>query len=135
LPRPRVRPPPRVLSWVGLLATRGSGCELELLLVRGDGSLFGGLWNLPACEGRGRRVARELCARLELAGTLAPRRAGEVEHVLTHLRLQVELWRVDEATAANAASPALRAVRATELDALGVSRLTRKALEVLEPPG
>jgi A/G-specific adenine glycosylase len=129
LPRSRVKRAPRATSWVALLATRGSGSDLALLLVRGDGSLFGGLWNLPACEGRGRATARELCARLALGGMLAPRRAGELEHVLTHRRLQVELWRVDGATAA--ANAALRAVRVPELDALGISRLTRKALEVL----
>jgi A/G-specific adenine glycosylase len=131
LPVPSPKRPAPTLAWVGLLATRGHGAGTEVWLDRGSGTLFGGLWNLPLCEGQGRVAASDLLRKSALRGKLASRPVGEIEHVLTHRRLQVELWHVR----ADAASPgqSLRAVRLRELDALGVSRLTRKALGLLGP--
>jgi A/G-specific adenine glycosylase len=119
------------VQWVGLLATRGTGSEAQLWLERGSGTLFGGLWNLPLAEGRGRAAARQLAGRLGLQGELSARRCGQVEHLLTHRLLQVELWALTQARAAAEAPEHLRAVALGALDGVGVSRLTHKALALL----
>jgi A/G-specific adenine glycosylase len=133
LPIARKKPAPRRVALVALLATHGSGSERAVWLTRGGGALFGGLWNLPMVEGRGRAVAAGLLARSGLRGRLAARAHGRLEHVLTHRKLELQLW---EATAVQRAATSadvaeLKPVRLTELGQLGVSRLTRKALEQL----
>lgn len=133
LPLARVKAPPRELRWVGLLALRARPERDEVWLERGAGSLFGGLWNLPLGEGRGRLAARELVRRLELPGVLAARRHAQIEHVLTHRRLLVELWclRDEEGREPGSPSPQLRAVALDAIERVGVSSLTRKALALL----
>jgi A/G-specific adenine glycosylase len=126
LPRARSKRPPREVALVALLAMHGRGGALALLLDRGQGSLFGGLWNLPMTEGAGRDDALALCERAQLRGRLAARSTGAVEHVLTHRKLRVQLWPLRDAIAAKTST--LRLVPLRELDALGVSRLTQKAL-------
>jgi A/G-specific adenine glycosylase len=124
---------PRAVELVALVAlvpARARGAEPSVVLARGEGSLFGGLWNLPACEGEGRAAARALCEQLGVRGELDARPAAAVEHVLTHRKLDVRLWRVDAAALASDAA-GLRAVPLGGLSALGVSRLTHKALDAL----
>lgn len=123
LPLARERPQVRSVAWVGLLAIESSG---RLWLQRGAGTLFGGLWNLPMVQGSGRAAVRSLMRSLALSGVLARTSRATVEHVLTHRRMLVELWSVRDA--AGAAQDGLRPVALAELDALGISRLTRKAL-------
>jgi len=132
LPVARKKRPPRTVALVGLLATHGSGAARQVWLERGDGSLFGGLWNLPMAEGRGRVIAAALLAQSGLRGRLAPRPHGTLEHVLTHRKLELELWQASSVRPAGAPPDASvrKPVRLTELAALGVSRLTRKALAV-----
>jgi A/G-specific adenine glycosylase len=132
LPVAQVKKPPRPQALVALLATRGDAARLELWLGRGEGGLFGGLWNLPMADGRGRAAARALLAGSALQGRLAARPEAELEHVLTHRRLQVQLWRVRDARAERGGP--LRAVPVRELSALGISRLTHKALDALGLP-
>jgi len=96
------------------------------LLERGAGSLFGGLWNLPMAEGSGRDAALAVLERAGVRGTLAAQPSARLEHVLTHRKLTVEVWEVNGASAR--ADGDLRAVRLDELSAVGVSRLTHKAL-------
>jgi A/G-specific adenine glycosylase len=125
IPVARVKRPPQPRALVALLATRGAGTSLELWLERGCGTLFSGLWNLPMAEGRGRRAASELLGRVAPRARVPERPCGQLEHVLTHRKLEVQLWQVR----ANAvAGSGLRAVRLDALHELGVSRLTRKAL-------
>jgi A/G-specific adenine glycosylase len=129
LPHVQPKRPPREVALVALLAQRDGRARKaapEVFLERGGGSLFGGLWNLPAGEGHGRAAARALLARTGLHGRLDARAAGELEHVLTHRRLRVQLWAVRAAGAG--IDSALRAVPLAELDTLGVSKLTHKAL-------
>jgi A/G-specific adenine glycosylase len=123
----------REVALVALVATRARAGEIELFLGKGDGTLFGGLWNLPMLEGRGRAAARELLRRSGLRARLPAQAPAEIEHVLTHRRLALQLWRVEHAqpTGGHAATDTLRPVRLHELDALGVSALTRKALTAL----
>jgi A/G-specific adenine glycosylase len=125
LPRPRVKRPPREVALVALVATRKRRRKLELWLQRGGSTLFAGLWNLPMTEGSGRRQALALVAAGGLRGKLSARAVVELEHVLTHRRLRVQLWRLEDA---HSAADGLRALGLAELGSVGVSRLTRKAL-------
>jgi A/G-specific adenine glycosylase len=129
LPRAQPKRPPRPTALVALLATRGRGSALQLWLARGEGTLFGGLWNLPMADGHGRRAAQALLTRSGLRGRLAPRAHAEVEHVLTHRKLDVELWRVAVTAPASAPASPLAPVLLSQLRARGISQLTRKALE------
>jgi A/G-specific adenine glycosylase len=143
LPRAQPKRPPRPTALVALLATHGRGRELELWLARGEGTLFGGLWNLPMADGHGRRAAAALLTRSGLRGRLAPRAHARVEHVLTHRKLDVQLWHVTlppsrSPAPSHAHAPshapapshalALAPVRLSRLGTLGISQLTRKAL-------
>jgi A/G-specific adenine glycosylase len=123
LPPPRVRRTPRVVRLVAVVARNRSG---DAWMTRTEGTLFGGLWAVPTAEGHGREAAR---AALEAAGVrarLAPRAVSRLEHVLTHRRLDVEVWR---ATAPRAsASRGRRAVSHAALAHLGTSTLTRRIL-------
>ncbi|MDH5673245.1 MAG: A/G-specific adenine glycosylase [Myxococcales bacterium] len=135
LPRPRARPSPRPQPLTLLLASRGRGGERQVYLVRGGGSLFGGLWNLPMVEGHGRTLALALARDHGLAGSLSAAPLCQLEHVLTHRRLQVQLWhlaRVRELPGCDAEAVAVR-----EFEARGTSRLTHRALQaasILPPP-
>lgn len=124
LPVPRLKKPPREVFWVALLATSSEG---EVWLTRGDAALFGGLWNLPMAEGRGRVAASELASSLGLRGTLGARSIGRVEHVLSHRRLRVQAWRLTRVDAPPGQT--LRSVPIARLDELGISRLTHKLLD------
>ncbi len=127
LPISRIKKAPRVVSWVALLA---SSDDARVWLARAGEGLFGGLWNLPMVEGSGRKRARTLMDTLGLTGTLAPRTAASIEHVLTHRHMRVQLWRV--ADAASAEHDSFRSVPVHTLDTLGISRLTLKLLAAAE---
>jgi len=94
LPRkPRKAPPRAARAVAGLVLRRG-----RLLAVqRPPGGLLGGLWELPGGEpdrgeGLERALARTLRERVGLeVGQLEP--AGSLEHVFTHRRLRLHLYR------------------------------------------
>jgi A/G-specific adenine glycosylase len=131
LPLARKRVEPKPVALVALAAL--DSIAQQVLLVRGDKALFGGLWNLPMREGRGRKAALALCAEIgQPARALAAQPAGTFSHVLTHRKLEVELWRV--ALAPSAVGEGQRVQKRKALDELGVSRLTHKAFELLDAP-
>lgn len=121
IPRAKTRTAPKRWQLVALVATRGD----TVLLTRGDGSLFGGLWNLPMLDGHGLPDAREIADQLgvELEGT---RPLGMVKHVLSHRAIELQVWPAKAKRGSDA--EARRLVAAEELKSLGVSQLTRKAL-------
>ncbi len=121
LPVPRKKAAPRPVSLVAVVATRGRG---ELALLRGEGALFGGLYGVPTAEGQGREAARRALRESGVRARLEPAARGRLEHVLSHRRLDVEVWR---ASAAVASAPAALHARGA-LDEVGISRLTRKIL-------
>lgn len=141
LPIPRAKRPPKRLACVAVLARLGE----RFCLQRGAGSLFGGLWNLPMAEGEGVAAAR---VALDAAGvaadlgakpaaTPAASLAATVEHVLTHRRLTVQVYRVDLGPAPadkmrHALREDVRFVLPAELPELGVSALTKKAIAAVE---
>ena len=127
LPVARARRAPRPVELVVLAATRGRrSAERRVWLVRGEGTLFGGLWNLPMAEGKGRGAARALLEAHSIRGRLAVRPAARFEHVLSHRHLFVQLWVARAANAVGARGR--RSVALDGLGELGVSRLTDKAL-------
>jgi A/G-specific adenine glycosylase len=131
LPLASKKPAPREVELVALVATRGRGAAIELWLSRGDGTLFGGLWNLPMAEGHGRAAARALLERTGLRGTLAARASARIEHVLSHRSLRVQLWPVRDAQA-EGPSPAATPFAPAALEQVGISRLTERALSELQ---
>ncbi len=107
--------------------------------MRSEGNLFGGLWGCPLAEGRGKDKARALAETLALEGTLGARKLGRVEHVLTHRKLSVDVYGMEQTTrgsraktsaATGSAGAHLKAVREEELVDLGIAKLTRKILAV-----
>lgn len=128
VPRAKTRTAPKRWQLVGLIAAAGvatAGATPKVLLTRGDGSLFGGLWNLPMLDGHGlpdaRALAEQLGAELQDARPL-----GTVKHVLSHRAIELQLWSAQAKPGPG--GEALRLVAPDELKALGVSQLTRKAL-------
>ena len=130
--RPRVRGMEAVAAWI---ERRGRA----LLVRRPEGGLLGGLWDLPGAEltpaerpAAGlRRALRELVG-LEVG---RPRRLGVVEHVFTHRRLRLHVYRCDDAAGR---------VRLAGFDAhrwvssptsLPSGNVTRKAIELVRGPG
>lgn len=121
LPTPRAKRPPKEVRLVAVVATFG---RAEVALVRGEGSLFGGLWGVPMREGEGRAAARSALSEAGVRARLEKASRGRVNHVLSHRRFDVELWRAGGAKVSEPA--ALRGL--DTLDAVGVSSLTRKIL-------
>ena len=123
IPRAKTRTAPKRWQLVALVATAGSAPKV--LLTRGDGSLFGGLWNLPMLDGHGLADARTLAEQLgaELQGS---RPLSTVKHVLSHRAIELQLWSASAAGAPD--TEARRLVTPSGLSALGISQLTRKAL-------
>ncbi|MEM1414583.1 MAG: hypothetical protein AAGH15_06775, partial [Myxococcota bacterium] len=81
---------------------------------------------LPAAN---REAARAALRAAALGGRVEARARGQVTHVLSHRRLFVEVFRATGARALGAGGDAaLEAFDAEGLDAVGISRLTRKIL-------
>jgi A/G-specific adenine glycosylase len=123
LPVAAAKKPPRSVALVALVARR----DEAFWLVRGEGSLFGGLWGFPLVEGSGRKLAAGLAEAHGLRGQLAKRRAATVEHVLTHRALSVEVYCLEAAEGREHAQ--LRCVPPHGFGALGIAKLTRKIVE------
>ena len=124
LPIPKERKAPREQALVAVVATRGAGVWLE----RADTPLFGGLWMVPSAardEGDPDALARRL---LRERGIRArhPVAVGEVEHVLSHRRLRVQVFRATHASGVD--GEGLRCLDRAARQELGVPRLTEKIL-------
>jgi A/G-specific adenine glycosylase len=130
LPIPKARKAPKRLELAAAVAVRGGR---EVFLVRGREALFGGLYSLPLAE-RGDDGATAARAALRACGATsgALSRRGHLEHVLSHRRLDVEVFRGDGGRATKAAEG--RFVPLDALCELGISRLTAKLLELAGLP-
>ena len=109
-PAKKERKPRPLLLWRAVALRRRDGAVL--LARRPEGSLFAGLWDLPAPES----VAR-------LWSLLEPR--GEVRQTLTHREVRVEIF---TAAASGRAPAGMRWVAPEALGSLGLSSLTAKSL-------
>lgn len=108
---------------VVVVATSGRGRDRQLWLTKGDGALFGGLWGLPSAE----RDPREALLVAGLEARLRPDPPDRLTHVLTHRHLDVSVHR---ATAVRPKTDArAQPFAAADLSKVGISTLTRKALD------
>ena len=122
LPVPRARKAPKEVALSAVVAMCGQRAHRKVWLVKGDQALFGGLWGVPMVEGDARAALREA----GLQARLRPEPVGEVEHVLTHRRLRIEVYLASAATGNGSTSRRLFHPKA--LDGIGISSLTRKIL-------
>jgi A/G-specific adenine glycosylase len=122
LPVPRARKVPTEVKLAAVVATRGRGADRQVWLVKGDQPLFGGLWGLPMAQGSARTALREAGVQARLGSEPV----GEVEHVLTHRRLRIDLYRASAARGKQ--SGTRRLFTANDLETVGISTLTKKLL-------
>ena len=113
-PQPRKRPDRPQLEWQALALLRSDGAVL--LARRPEGTLFAGLWDLPAPEIELPGVRRH--------GALAD--CGVVEQTLTHREVRVTIQRGRGSGAPR--TDGLRWVLPAQLGSLGLSSLARKSL-------
>jgi A/G-specific adenine glycosylase len=131
LPVPAVRKAPTTVDLVAVVATRGRGSTRKVWLARSEQSLFGGLWGLPTIrrEAFDETDASEALREAGIYARLHPEPVGKLEHVLTHRRLRIDVFRASAARAEE--SSTRRRYTAKELDRVGISRLTRKLLALV----
>ncbi len=120
VPKPKKSPLPVGLSAV--VTTIGNGPHRKVWLLKEEGALFGGLWGVPMTD----RAPREALDGAGLRARLGSDPVCTIEHVLTHRRLRVEVYRATGARGTESASR--RAFASSELDDVGISTLTRKVL-------
>lgn len=127
LPVPKAKKAPVSKSLAAVVATSGRGAMRRVWLVKSDQALFGGLFGLPMSEGEPREALREagVQARLQRESV------GTVEHVLTHRKLKVTVYRASGGRGEE--TDRRRAFRADELGEVGISTLTRKLLGTTLP--
>jgi A/G-specific adenine glycosylase len=128
LPSARKRKPPKPWTLVGVVATSGTARAPSVLLTRGEGALFGGLWNLPMMDGDDHAAASALAAQssAELLSGDAP--LARVRHVLSHRAIDLAVWPARARKLERAVGKTHKLVPLAELSELGTSQLTRKAL-------
>lgn len=127
LPVPKKRSAPKPVDAIAVVACIGE----EVFLKRSERKLFGGLWNVPMdeCTRRGKVNAARVLREHGLSGRLDSKARGDLEHVLSHKRLRVRVWRARACRPLKGAQ--LERVDPNALDpGLGVSKLTRKILEL-----
>jgi len=122
LPVARARKAPKEVKLAAVVATRGRAAYRRVWLVKGVQPLFGGLWGVPMAEGSARTVLSEA----GLQARLDSEPVGEVEHVLTHRRLQIEVYRASATQAKE--SEMRRLFTVDDLGSVGISTLTKKLL-------
>lgn len=103
-----------------VVATRGDA----IALVRGEGSLFGGLYGPPMIEGHGREHAQNALSEAGIRARLGKEPKGAFEHVLSHRVLDVQVWRATGAELTRSAKA--RSIPKSELDVVGISTLSRR---------
>src|SRR5882724_5299740 len=129
LPVAKKKKPPREVDMVAVVARKG---RRVLLARRKTGGLFGGLWEPPMVELRGRQTAEASLEPLFRGDLARFAVVGEQTHVLTHRRLRVTIATADVAAAPADATALLydrfEWHREGTLGALGMSSLARKIL-------
>ena len=125
LPIAKPRRAPVRMEMVAVVITKGDG----VLMMRGEDALFGGLWGVPMREGRSMATVKTALRELGVRASMSSRAPVEIEHVLTHRRLNV---RVFSAKASSFDDSKMRLIGPSELPALGISALTKKMLRLSE---
>ena len=124
LPRKKAAPKPVSTVVVAPVTTRG-----ELWLIKQDAPLFGGLWALPMTRGTDRRAAQRALEDAGLQAVLPDRPSGQLTHVLSHRRFETTVFRATEASGRT--DRQRQRFSADQLETVGVSKFTRKALSLL----
>ncbi len=127
LPVPRKKKKPKEVKLSAVVASQGE----QIWLVRGEGSLFGGLFGVPMTEGEGAETARTLLDAHAITARVLDEDPARVNHVLTHRIFDVAIYRAIEARGRPTA--VLRPFAPDELAQVGVATLTRKILEAANP--
>lgn len=133
LPVPASKKPPKPVELAAAVLVDADG---RWLLVRSEAALFGGLYGFPSSE-FGLEGLREQLGGWVRGLVLEPRKVGEVQHVLSHRKLAVSVYRGRLESLADApAGVTARMLSADELANVGVARLTQKVLEATDagPP-
>jgi A/G-specific adenine glycosylase len=112
LPIAKPRRAPKHVKMAAVVALR----QGRALLVKSSSELFRGLYGPPSAEGHGIEAAERALADHAIRARI-DRKVATVEHVLTHRRLEVEVWRATHARGRND-TPASH----------GISKLARKIL-------
>ncbi|MEM7138130.1 MAG: A/G-specific adenine glycosylase [Myxococcota bacterium] len=123
LPIKALKTPPRRLALCVVVATSGRGRDKKVWLIKGRAQLFGGLWGLPSSDGGPRRALDEA----GLTARLRSQPSDRITHVLTHRRLEVDVYL---ATGAKPIHDGPSPYSATSLATVGTSTLTRKVLSL-----
>lgn len=127
LPMPRKRKPPVDLDCVAVLPVRSSSQPSSIWMVKGKRRLFEGLWGLPMAVGSTRDSACQALTEAGITGRLSAQPLANIKHDLSHRKLHVTLW---QATGASAApTEDRREISSAEVQAMGLSTLTRKLLD------
>lgn len=129
LPVLPARKAPAVVDLVAVVATQGRGAQRRVWLVRSDERLFGGLWGVPIAHRRGALIgdARMALRAARISARVAPEPIAQLEHVLTHRRLRLDVFRATGVRAEE--SDTLRRFTMKDLQNVGISSLTRRLLE------
>ncbi len=123
LPVSKARKAPREVKLAAVVATKGRGSARRVWLIKGDKALFGGLWGVPMIEG----TARDALGEAGVRAKLQPNPIGTIDHILTHRKLGIEVYRATGGDATVSATRRLFAL--TDVHNVGVSTLTTKILE------
>ncbi|MDH3653681.1 MAG: A/G-specific adenine glycosylase [Myxococcales bacterium] len=128
LPVPRVRKAPDQVKLAAVVATQGRGPEARVWLLRSEQSLFAGLWGLPMIPRSAFDLsdARGALRDAGISASLGREPIGQLHHVLTHRRMQIDVFRATGAKAET--SETRRLFRTDDLVSVGVSTLTKKLL-------
>ena len=128
LPVPHPRKAPSRVKLAAVVATQGRGPEQRVWLLRSEQSLFAGLWGLPMVPRSAfdLRDARGALRDAGISANLGREPIGRLDHVLTHRRMQIDVFRATGAKAET--SQTRRLFLADELGSVGVSTLTKKLL-------
>ena len=130
LPVARPRKSPIQVKLAAVVATHGRGRDRRVWLLRSEQSLFAGLWGLPMTlrSAFDSSDARGALRDARISARLGRESIGRLDHLLSHRRMQIEVFR---ATAAKAESSETRRLYLLdELGSVGVSTLTKKLLAV-----
>lgn len=123
LPIKPARKAPKRVELAAVVATQGRGANKRVWLIKGDQPLFGGLWGVPMAEGDARAALRGA----GLEARLRAKPIGQVDHLLTHRRLQIDVFLASAARGTK--SNGAQLFTPESLQQVGVSTLTRKILQ------
>ena len=128
LPVPRAKKAPSQVKLAAVVATQGRGSEQRVWLLRSEQSLFAGLWGLPMISRNAfdSSDARSALRDAGISASLTRESIGQLDHVLTHRRMQIDVFRATGAKAET--SETRRLFLIDELGSVGISTLTKKLL-------